>query len=61
MPAVQAIKVLEALDDDPPSANIRQTPGLIIHIEAPTQAKPVTIEVSPASHVVPSDEADDAE
>jgi hypothetical protein len=30
MPAVQAIKVLEAIDDDAPSTNIRQTPGLII-------------------------------
>jgi hypothetical protein len=47
MPAVQAIRALEEMHDPIAGGKHSPTPGLVIHIAA-TEAKPVTIDVSPA-------------
>jgi hypothetical protein len=60
MPAVQAIKALEEMRDPAAGAKHQPTPGLVIHVVA-TEAKPVTIDVSPTSHVLPSDDDSDTE
>jgi hypothetical protein len=60
MARVNAIKALEALDDDTPAAGRQMMPGLAIVVTA-TEAKPVTIDVSPTSPGLPSDDASDTE
>jgi hypothetical protein len=60
MPAVQAIKALEEMHDPAAGAKHLPTAGLVIHVVA-TEAKPVTIDVSPTAHDVPSDEDSDTE
>jgi hypothetical protein len=61
MPAVQAIRALEEMHDPAAGAKHQTTPGLVIHITGPTEAKPATIDVSPTVHDVPSDDASDTE
>jgi hypothetical protein len=60
MPAVQAIRALEEMQDPVAGGKHQPMPGLVIHIAA-TEAKPVTIDVSPAAHDVPSDDDSDTE
>ena len=60
MPAVQAIKALEEMHEPLAGAKHLPTAGLVIHITG-TEAKPVTIDVTPAAHDVPSDDAEDTE
>jgi hypothetical protein len=60
MPAVQAIKALEEMHDPIAGGKHSPTPGLVIHVVA-TEAKPVTIDVSPTSPGLPSDDAADTD
>jgi hypothetical protein len=60
MPAVNAIKLLEQIDDDAPAAGRQTVPGLVIYVAA-TEAQPVTIDVTPTAHDVPNGDVEDSE
>jgi hypothetical protein len=58
MPAVQAIRALEEMQDPVAGGKHSPTPGLVIHITGPAETKPVTIDVSPGCTDNPAENDD---